>query len=413
MIDLTRFIRPGDGVWWSQTSAEPTPLVHALLDQVARIGSVRAFVGMSWDERLSSDPPEELQVLSYGALGALRKLSRSGRLEIVPCNYSGLPTMFARGELPHDVGFVQVSPPDADGYCTLGTGVDYIADAVEHTPVLIAEINRRMPATRGSVRIALDRFAATVETDRPLLTVPAARVTDVERTIASFVSDLIDDGDTLQIGVGALPDAVLEQLDGRADLGVHSGMITDGIVRLMRAGVITGARKEIDMGLVVAGAALGTGALYDSVSDLPIEFRAASYTHDPAVLSRLRSLVAVNSAIEVDLSGQVNSETRGGAYIGAVGGQADFSRAASLSGSLSIIALRARSGERSTIVASLAGGPVSTSRTDVDAVVTEFGVAHLRGQGFAERARRLTAIAAPEFRADLDRASGLAAALSA
>ena len=413
MIDLARFIRPGDGIWWSQTSAEPTPLVHALLDQVGAIGRVRAFVGMSWDERLSSDPPAELELLSYGALGALRRLSLAGRLEIVPCNYSALPRMFARGELPRDVGFVQVSPPDADGLCSLGTGVDYIADAIEHTPTLLAEINSRMPSTRGSTRIPLERFAATVETDRPLVTAPPSRVTDVERRIAAFVSELIADGDTLQIGVGALPDAVLDTLDGHRDLGVHSGMITDGIVRLMEAGVITGARKEIDTGIVVTGAALGTEALYESVSALPIEFRGAGYTHDPAILSRLGSLVAVNSAIEVDLSGQVNAETRGGAYIGAVGGQSDFSRAASLSGSRSIIALRSRSKDGSNISALLSGGQVSTSRTDVDVVVTEFGVAHLRGQGFAERARRLTAIAAPEFRADLDRASGLTTPLSA
>jgi acyl-CoA hydrolase len=141
-IDLSRFIHAGDGVWWSQTSAEPTPLVHALLDQVDKIGPVRAFVGMTWNQRLTTAPPEALTVVSYGALGELRALSKAGLLEVIPCNYSALPRMFERGELPRDIGFVQVSPPDAQGMCSLGVGVDYIADAVEHTRVLIAEVNK-------------------------------------------------------------------------------------------------------------------------------------------------------------------------------------------------------------------------------------------------------------------------------
>ena len=400
-IDLSRFVKAGDGIWWSQTSAEPTPLVNALLDQVDQIGPVRAFVGMTWNRRLTTELPSALTVVSYGALGDLRTLSKAGRLEVIPCNYSALPGMFASGELPHDVGFIQVSPPDAEGMCSLGLGVDYAAAAVAHTRVLIAEVNRRMPATVGSAKIPLSRFAATVETDRPLLDFPTAVPSQAELTIAGFVAGLIEDGDTIQLGVGALPSAVLSALGNHSELGIHSGMISDGVLELLEAGVITGARKEIDRGIVVTGAALGSAELYRRIPDLPVEFRAASYTHSPQTLSQLRRLVSVNSAIEIDLTGQVNAERRHGTYIGAVGGQSDFSRAASLTGRRSIIALRSKSGSHSTIVASVR--TVTTSRTDVDVVVTEHGVAELRGHGFRERARRLTEIAAPEFREELDR----------
>lgn len=402
MIDLTQFVPPGAGVWWSQASAEPTPLVHALLDQADRLGPLRAFCGLSWDERLVRHLPESVSLSSYGALGDLRHLSRAGRLDVVPCHYSALPRMFAERALPRDVGLVQVSPPDADGLCSLGVGVDYVADAIEHTPVLIAEINQRMPATVGTPRIPLSRFAAIVETDRQLCEAPVRPADDAELAIARHVAELVEDGDTLQMGVGSLPSAVLDCLAGHADLGFHSGIITDGVLRLVENGVLTGARKEIDRGVIVTGAALGSTELYKRLPDLPVEFRPASYTHSPVTLSRLRSLVSINSAIEVDLTGQVGSELRRGVYIGAVGGQVDFSRAAALTGARSIITLRARSGSRSTIVP-VVHGAVTTGRSDVDVVVTEYGAAHLRGCDLPERARRLTAIAAPEHREALER----------
>jgi len=403
MIDLAKYIAPGSGVWWGQAGAEPQPLVHALLDQIHELGPVRAFCGLTWDKRLTREPPEGLSVVSYGGLGELRALHRSGRLEVVPCHYSALPRLFEEGLLPADVGFVQVSSPDADGYCSLGIGVDYVADALRHTPVLIAEINRRMPATAGAPRIPLDRFAAVLETDRPLPEAPQRAPDETERAIARNVAELVEDGDTLQIGVGSLPTAVLDCLDGHRDLGCHSGMISDGIMRLIDKGVLTGAYKEIDQGVVVTGAALGSTELYERLPELPVEFRPASYTHAPETLSRLRSLVSINSAVEVDLAGNVGAELRNGVYVGAIGGQVDFSRAASLTGTRSIIALRSRSGGESAIKPTLEGKTTTTSCADVDVVVTEYGVAHLRGCGFAERARRLIAIAAPEHRESLEK----------
>ncbi|HVW43910.1 MAG TPA: acetyl-CoA hydrolase/transferase C-terminal domain-containing protein [Amycolatopsis sp.] len=403
MIDLAPFVPSGAGIWWSQAGAEPTPLVHALLDQADRLGPVRAFCGLSWDERLTRQLPRSVSLSSYGALGNLRRLSRAGRLDIVPCHYSALPRMFAEGALPCDVGLVQVSPPDADGRCSLGVGADYVADAIAHTPVLIAEINQRMPATAGTPRIPLSRFAAVVETDRPLVEAPERPADEVELAIARHVAGLISDGDTLQMGVGSLPSAVLDCLAGHADLGFHSGMISDGVLRLVEKGVLTGARKEIDRGVIVTGTALGSTELYERLPELPVQFRPASYTHSPQTLSRLRSLVSINSAIEVDLTGQVGSELRRGGYIGAVGGQVDFSRAAALTGTRSIITLRSRSGSHSTVVPAVHGGAVTTARSDVDVVVTEYGAAHLRGCDLGERARRLVAIAAPEHREALSK----------
>ncbi|KRB76145.1 4-hydroxybutyrate CoA-transferase [Nocardioides sp. Root190] len=407
MFDVADFLNPGDGVWWGQGSAEPEPLVNQVLDAVDRVGPVRAFSGLTWNERLSGDLPEKLTVLSYGGLGQLRSLSRQGQLQVVPCHYSALPRMFATGQLPNDLGLVQVSPPDRDGLVTLGTGVEYVADALLHTRTVIAEINQQMPRTSGGPRLPLSAFAAVIETDRSLRDAPSKPADDVDRSIARHVAGIVDDGATIQIGVGSLPSAVLEALAGHRDLGFHSGMITDGVLTLVDKGVITGACKEIDRGLVVTGAALCSTAGYARMGDEPIQFRAASYTHSPAVLSQLQSLVSINSAIEVDLLGQVGAELARGVHIGAVGGQVDFSRAASLTGSRSIIALRATvgSGERaqSTIVPALASGVVTTARVDVDAVVTEHGVAMLTGCTVAERALRLIEVAAPEHREGLER----------
>ncbi|MCW2786636.1 MAG: putative 4-hydroxybutyrate CoA-transferase [Marmoricola sp.] len=404
MIDLGEHIPPGAGIWWSQAGAEPVALVHALLDQSDSLGPHTAFCGLTWDKRLTRELPEGLSIMSYGGLGELRVLSRAHRLDVVPCHYSALPRMFAERHLPCDVGLIQVSPPDADGTCSLGIGVDYAADALKHTPILIAEVNAQMPETIGTERIPLSRFAAFVETDRPLAEMPLRTPDEIETAIAANVAALIEDGDTVQFGVGSLPTAVLDALSGHQDLGIHSGMISDSVLRLVDKGVITGSRKEIDPGLIVTGAALGSTELYASLPHLPIRFRPASYTHAPETLSQLRSLVSVNSAIEVDLTGQVGAEMARGSYVGAIGGQVDFSSAASLTGARSIIAMRSTSGGASTINQNLASGVVTTARADVDVVVTEHGVAHLRGCNLRERAARLIAIADPAHRESLERA---------
>lgn len=399
MLDLRQHIRLGDGVWWSQAGGEATPLVDALLEQVADIGPVRAFSGLTFNRRLR-EVPEQLTLVSYGAMGELRK---ARGLQVVPAHYSVLPRLFAERALPGDVGLVQVAPPGPDGVCSFGIGVDYAADAARHSRSLIAEINHRMPATAGTPGIPLERFAAVIETDRPVPEAPDRTPDAVDVAIAARVAELIEDGDTVQMGVGALPSAIMDGLAGHRDLGFHSGMLTDGVLRLVEKGVLTGRRKEVDEGLLVTGTAIGSAELYARLAELPVVFRPASYTHDPGVLARLRRLVAINSAIEVDLGGQVGSELAGGRYLGGIGGQADFSGAAARTGARSIIALRSTAGGASTIVRSLSG-PVSTARADVDVVVTEHGTAWLRGCPLAERGARLVSVAAPDHREDLERA---------
>ncbi len=402
MIDFGRYLSAGDGVWWGQAAAEPRPLVDALIAQNARIGPIRTFTGLSWNDQLAVTMPLRVSMTSYGGLGELRELSRAGRLDVVPCHYSALPNMFAEGHLPCDVGLVQVSPPDHEGRCSLGIGVDYVADAIKHTPVLLAEINEQMPRTDGSTSIPTSRFSAVIRTDRPLPEDPMRPPGDAERVIAGHVAELIDDGDTVQLGVGSMGTAILDALAGHQHLGFHTGMITDGLMHLVDKGVATGSRKEIDRGLIVAGTALGSAQLYRRIPDLPVRFLPTSYTHAPPVLSQLASLVSVNFAVEVDLSGQVGAEVSGGVYVGAVGGQVDFTRAASLTGKRSVIALRAAFRGQSTIKTHLDGGVVTTTRSDVDVVVTEYGAAHLRGCNIRERGRRLVAIAAPQFRDALE-----------
>ncbi|OZC29472.1 acetyl-CoA hydrolase/transferase family protein [Gordonia polyisoprenivorans] len=405
MVDFGGVLRPGMGVWWSQAAAEPRPLVDELLAQAPKLGPLRLFTGLSWNDQLAHQMSPTDTMVSYGGLGSLRELGATDQLDVVPCHYSALPRMFAEHRLPCDAGLLQVSPPDVDGMCSLGIGVDYMADAAEHTSLLFAEINAQMPPLPGSPRIPLTRFAATLETDRPLQEESVRAPGDLDRAIAANVATLVDDGDTVQVGIGSTGAAVFDALSGHRDLGVHSGMLTDGVMRLIDKGVITGARKQVDVGLAVAGTALGSAELYARVADLPMLFRPTSYTHAPQVLSQLSSLVAVNFAIEVDLTGQVGAEMSRGTYLGAVGGQVDFARAAALTGKRSIVALRSTMRGRSSIKFALDEGVVTTARADVDCVVTEHGIAHLRGQPLAERRRRLIEIAAPEFRNELSKAA--------
>ncbi|MFC8178774.1 acetyl-CoA hydrolase/transferase family protein [Rhodococcus sp. NPDC057297] len=405
MDDFGQWLRPGMGVWWGQAASEPRPLVDMLLAREPELGPLRLFTGLSWNEKLARSVSPSDTVVSYGGLGALRELGEADRLDVVPCHYSSFPRMFAEGWFPRDIGLVQVSPPDPDGMVSLGIGVDYMADALLHTPLLFAEVNQQMPYVPGSPRIPLSRFAATVETDRPLQEEPRREPSETERIIARRVAELIDDGDTVQVGVGTAGAAVFDALSGHRNIGVHTGMVTDGVLDLIDAGVVTGARKQVDPGTSIAGTALGSSKLYGRVADVPIQFRPTSYTHAPGVLAQLSTLVAVNFAIEVDLTGQVGAEMSRGAYLGAVGGQVDFARAASSTGKRSIVALRSTMRGRSSIKFELEEGVVSTARADVDCVVTEHGVAHLRGQPLAERVKRLIAIAAPGFRDELRRAA--------
>lgn len=407
-LDLSQFLRRGDHIVWSQACGEPTTLVEALLAQAQGIGDLSAFAATSFSGLLTEAATRHLSVSSMGAIGALRTLAAAHRLGIIPCHVSQVGPMIEQGLIGCDVAFVQVSAPDQDGNHSFGLISDFVQAAVKKARVVIAEVNEQVPFTFGEAVLPAAQIDCAVRVSRLPVEVPAAKVGPADLATARIVAGYIEDGAVLQVGIGAVPDAILRNLQDRRDLGVHSGMIGDGLVDLVEAGVITNALKPIDPGVSITGALIGTRRLYEFVARNPkIGMRSCAYTHDATVLARLPKLVTINSAVEVDLTGQVNAEQSGTHYLGGTGGQVDFVRAGLRSrGGRSIIALpaTARDGKVSRIAASLSG-PVTTARSDVDVIVTEFGAAELKGQTLAERARRLVAIAHPDFQEELNRAA--------
>lgn len=408
-LDLARFIRAGDTVFVGQGPAEAQTLTERLVQQRAQLGGVNVFVGPAYSSTWQPEHTDHLRFISYGALGVNQRLSKAGVLEILPCHMSQLPVLIASGAQPADVVLIQLSAPDASGAYSFGLAHDYLVDAVRRARVVIAEVNDRVPWTYGSDVLKELRIDCIVRTSRPLLDIPAAAIGATERRIAEHAARFIGDGAVLQTGIGAIPDAILSSLNDRRDLGVHSGMIGDGIATLVEAGVVTNARKTIDRGFCTAGVLFGTRRLYDFAHANPqLRLCPVRHTHDVVTIGSLDNFVAINSAIEVDLTGQVNAELAGGHYIGAIGGQVDFIRGAWRSrGGRSIVALpsTARSGALSRIVERCADGVVTTPRSDADIIVSEWGAAELRGQPLAERMRRMIAIAHPDFRGQLERAA--------
>ncbi|HEX9101508.1 MAG TPA: acetyl-CoA hydrolase/transferase C-terminal domain-containing protein [Polyangia bacterium] len=335
-----------------------------------------------------------------------RQAVNDGRAEYIPVFLSDIPQLFARRQIPIDVALVNVSAPDAHGFCSLGTSVDVALAAVHAADVVIAQVNRAMPRTLGDGIIHVDDIDFAVDCACPPVVVPPVKLGDVERRIGGLVAELVPDGATLQMGIGAIPAAVAAALDGKRDLGVHTEMFTDSVVDLVERGVITGARKQINRGKIVSAFLMGSERLYRFVHDNPmVEMRPADYTNDPGVIRRFNSMVAINSAIEVDLTGQVCADSIGERLYSGVGGQVDFLRGAALAeNGRALVALPATAvkGTRSRIVATLQpGAGVVTTRAHVHTVVTEYGVAQLHGRGTSERARALIAVAAPQFRDEL------------
>lgn len=403
-LDLTRYLRPADTITWGQACSEPTTLTELLVEQADRIGPLRCFVGIPADSAVTLETvPRSLQVHSYCGAGTNAALHSAGRLEIWPVHYSTLPGLLAGGELHADVVLVQVSPPDEHGRHSLGLGDDYFSAALETARVVLAEINDQVPFTPGARTLTAEEWTAAVHTSRMPGRMPAPPVGDDARAVARRVAALVPDGATLQFGIGALPEAILAELSGHRDLGIHSGIINDTAMRLVEAGVATGARKTHDRGVAVGGLFGGTEALFRWAHQNPkVALRSTAYTHDPAVLASSHRLTAINAAIEVDLTGQVNAELAASRYVGAVGGAVDFLRGAARSrGGMPIVALPSTARESSRIVSRLSG-PVSTPRSEGIVVVTEHGVADLRHATLNQRVERMLAIADPAHRAELD-----------
>jgi acyl-CoA hydrolase len=406
-LDLSRFLKPGDRIVFGQACGEPTTLVEALIAQGKDIGGLSAFIATSFSGLFTPETAASFRLSSMGAIGALRSMTKAGALDVIPMHVSQVGPLITAGVIPCDVAMIQVSPADADGNHSCGLISDYVRAAVEKARVVIAEVNDQVPYTFGET-IPASAIDVAVQASRAPVEVPPARIGDTDEAIARNCAAYIGDGSVIQTGVGAVPDAILRQLHDRKDLGVHSGMLGDGLVDLIEAGVITNARKEIDRGITINGALIGTKRLYDFAHrNEAIRMTPTSYTHNAAVLGQLSRLVTINSALEVDLTGQVNAEQSGAAYLGGTGGQVDFVRAGARSpggAALMVLAATAKGGAISKIVPMLSG-PVTTARTEVDVVVTEYGAAELKGQPLAERTRRLIAIAHPDFHEELSRAA--------
>ncbi|MEK6636889.1 MAG: acetyl-CoA hydrolase/transferase C-terminal domain-containing protein [Pseudomonadota bacterium] len=404
-LDLAQYLKAGDRIVFGQACGEPTSLIEALIAQGEDIAGLSAFIATSFSGIFTPETAKSFRVSSMGAIGALRAMSKAHCLDIIPCHVGQVGPLIEQGLIGCDVAMVQVSPADADGNHSFGLISDYVQAAVAKARLVIAEINLQVPFTYGEL-LPASRIDVALHVDRSPVQVAAGAISPTDEAIARHCAQFIGDGAVIQTGVGAVPDAILRLLHDRKDLGVHSGMLGDGLVDLAEAGVLTNARKEIDTGVSINGALIGTKRLYDFAHRNPaVRMTRTDYTHSGATLAQLSRLVTINSAMEVDLTGQANAEQSGEAYMGGTGGQVDFVRAGMRSpGGHSIIALpsTAKGGTLSKIVASLSG-PVTTARSEVDIIVTEFGAAQLRGQSLAERARRLVAIAHPDFRDALDR----------
>jgi acyl-CoA hydrolase/GNAT superfamily N-acetyltransferase len=406
--EAVQLVPPGRRILIGSGAAEPVRLVEALVARSAGLADNEIVHLLT----LGPAPyvrPEHAGRFRHSAffIGPnVREAVQDGRADFLPVFLSEIPELIRRRRVRIDVALIQVSPPDVHGFVSLGVSVDVVRAAVEAADLVLAEVNPRMPRTHGDSFVPVSRLHRLVPVDAPLLELRPEPPGDVERQIGQHVASLVADGATLQVGIGRIPDAVLAALAGHRDLGVHTEMLSDGVMELVEAGVITGAKKTLLPGKLVTSFVMGSQALYEWAHDNPaLDLRASDFTNDPAVIALNDRMVSINSALAVDLTGQVASDTLRGRFFSGIGGQVDFVRGASRSrGGKAIIALpsTARNGEVSRIRAVLEeGAGVVTSRGDVHYVVTEYGVADLWGRNIRERALALIEIAHPKFRAEL------------
>jgi 4-hydroxybutyrate CoA-transferase len=406
--EALRCVRSGTRVYIQPGCAEPEALVEALMRRAPELYDVE-IVHMMTMGCAPYVAPEMAGHFRHNAMfigGNVREAINDGRADYTPIYLSEIEALFESGAMPIDVALIEVSPPDSHGFCSFGVGVDTTLTAAKCARYVVAQVNDYMPRTYGDSFIHISDIDAVVESSRPLCELKKPAVTDMHVAIARNVAGLIEDGAVLQTGVGGIPDAVLPFLGDRKDLGVHSELVSEGVIPLIENGVITGARKNFKPRKIIVGFALGTRRFFEFVDNNPIfEFHPTAYTNDPGLIARNDNMVAINSALQVDLTGQVCSDSIGNQFYSGIGGQVDFLRGASRSkGGKPIIAISstAKNGTISRIVPMLSpGAGVVTSRGLVRYVVTEHGVAYLHGKSIRERARALIQIADPKFRAEL------------
>ena len=380
MIDLPSVIRPGDGILWGQACAEPQTLVEALVSQRARLGAVGCFLGSSYSGIVGPGHADHLRLSSYCGTGANRALADAGVLELLPVPYSQLGILIRERKIGADVVMLQVSPPNARGEYSLGLAADYLVPALDACRAIVAEVNDQVPWTHTARLLTKDDFDLVVDSSRPPATPPARPPGELDLAIARHALPFVPDGAVLELGIGALPDALCSLLGRHEGLRVHSGTVGDGVIELAERKIVS----RIDAAMLI-----GSRKLFDFARDNErVRLHSSEYTHGAAILSKQPRFAAINSAVEVDLSGQVNGEAAGESYVGAVGGALDFIRAANQSpGGVSLTMIPS-----SRIVERLSG-PVSVPRSEAGVIVTEKGAADLRGCPLRERERRLRAIA--------------------
>jgi acyl-CoA hydrolase len=402
-------LRSGMRVFVHGAAATPTPLIEAMVERADLEGVRLWHLHTEGPTRFAETPhSERFWSVSLFTGSNLRQAVAEGRADYMPIFLADIPDLFTSRRLPLDAALLQVSPPDRHGLCTLGTSVDVAKAAAESAELVVAEINQSMPRTHGNTVIPLSRLDAFIVTDRPLPEHRGEPESEVTARIGEIIAAMVEDGSTLQIGIGAIPDAVLDRLHGKRDLGVHTETFSDRLVDLVAAGAVTNRQKGVHPGRIVTSFVSGTRRVFDFVDDNPlVEFHPCDRTNDTQVIRRNPKVVAINSALEVDLSGQVCADSIGARIYSGIGGQSDFIRGAALSrGGKPIIALpsTAARGTVSRIVAELKpGAGVVTSRGHVQWVVTEHGAVDLHGKTLRERAEALISIAHPDFRADLRR----------
>lgn len=402
-LDLSHYVRQGDRVLWGQAQSEPQPLTQNLIQNRKKIGKFQIFLGISQFQTCLPEYSEHIEYLSYCGAGHNRALAQHQLLNILPSHYSQLPQLIENRKLQIDVVLIQVSAANAQGQYSYSLAQDYLKSAIRHARVVIAEVNQQAPWVYSDEYLSETDFDVMVYTDRKIETQARVQLSETTLKIAQNVASCIPDYSTLQLGIGAIPEAIMQALDQHRHLGIHSGIIGDGVAELMQKGVITNQKKSIDQGTTITGLIVGSSELHQFVDqNRSIELRSTEYTHHAATLAAIQQFIAVNSAIEVDITGQVNAEIANKTYVGAVGGALDFIRAANQShGGVSIIALPASGKSFSRIVSHLQG-PASTPRSDAGLIVTEYGIADLRGLTLPQRVEKMISIAAPDFQKELE-----------
>ena len=403
-VDLARVIRPGDGIVVAQACAEPQSLTEALVAQREAFAGATLFLGVNYSGIVKPQHADHLRLTSYCGAGHNRALADAGVLDIHPHPYSRFGALIRSRAIPADVVLVQVSPTNESGEYSLGLAAEYLVPALESCRAIVAEVNERIPWIHGERVLRDGDLALKLPSSRAPVPLPYGAPGETERAIARHAAEFVPDGATLEFGLGALPDAILAFLGSRKRLRVHSGALGDGIVEHAARGA---------MEQVVGGLVFGTQKFFDFAHRNPlVQLRSSDYTHDPRVLLGIERFVAINSAVEVDLTGQVNAEIVGGSYVGAVGGALDFIRAANQSpGGVSMIVLPSAVGTKVSRIVAKISGPVATPRSEAGVVVTEHGAADLRGCTLRERAKRMLRIAHPAFHDALEREASAAGLL--